>query len=203
MAKDNQVRIPKQKRSIEKKEKILTAAYKVFSEKGYYKTNTPEIASVAGVSVGCLYSYFTDKHTIFLEVFERYEKQFDELHEKFIYKMDEGILPEQWFREYMVMLIEAHDNSIPFQREIKMLYYSDPDVAALSDAQHQRIQDSALGYIKRYKGQVHFDDIEAAAAVSCFIIGSVVDEISLRKNPIDRNRLLNEGVKALCRYLLD
>ena len=45
----NEVRIPKQKRSIEKKDAIIKASYTLFCEKGYYKTNTAEIAKMAGV----------------------------------------------------------------------------------------------------------------------------------------------------------
>ena len=37
----NQVREPQQERSIEKKNKIIEAGYELFSETGYYGTNTP------------------------------------------------------------------------------------------------------------------------------------------------------------------
>lgn len=57
-------RIPTQKRSIEKREKILKAGFKLFCENGYYKANTVEIAKCAGVSTGALYSYFADKREI-------------------------------------------------------------------------------------------------------------------------------------------
>lgn len=36
-------RVPVQKRSKEKKQKILNAGFELFCEKGYYKTNTIEI----------------------------------------------------------------------------------------------------------------------------------------------------------------
>ena len=44
------VREPKQERSIEKKNKIIKAGYDLFSEVGYYNTNTAQIAKKAGVS---------------------------------------------------------------------------------------------------------------------------------------------------------
>lgn len=65
-------RIPTQKRSIEKREKILKAGFKLFCENGYYKANTVEIAKCAGVSTGALYSYFADKREIFIEAFHQY-----------------------------------------------------------------------------------------------------------------------------------
>ena len=57
-------RIPVQRRSIERKQKILSSGFKLFCEHGYYKTNTIEIAKHAGVSTGAVYSYFKDKREI-------------------------------------------------------------------------------------------------------------------------------------------
>lgn len=59
-----EVRIPRQKRSIEKKEKIINAAYKIFIEKGFYNINTADIAKEAGFSTGTVYAYFSDKKDI-------------------------------------------------------------------------------------------------------------------------------------------
>ena len=60
----NDTRIPVQKRSIEKRKRILEAGFQLFCEKGYYKTNTIEIARHAKVSTGTVYSYFKDKKEI-------------------------------------------------------------------------------------------------------------------------------------------
>lgn len=72
----DQVSIPVQKRSIEKRNRILNAAFELFNEKGFYDTNTAEIAKKAGVSTGILYRYFIDKKTIFLEVIDKYFNNF-------------------------------------------------------------------------------------------------------------------------------
>ena len=58
---DNEIREPVQKRSIEKKEKIIKAGFDLICEKGYYNTNTAEIAKKAGVSTGIVYQYFKDR----------------------------------------------------------------------------------------------------------------------------------------------
>jgi AcrR family transcriptional regulator len=68
----NEVRNPKQERSIEKKNKIIEAGYELFSEVGYYGTNTVEIAKKAGVSTGIVYGYFQDKRDILICVLEIY-----------------------------------------------------------------------------------------------------------------------------------
>ena len=68
----NEVRQPQQERSIEKKNKIINAGYELFSEVGYYGTNTAEIAKRAGVSTGIVYGYFSDKRDILICVLEIY-----------------------------------------------------------------------------------------------------------------------------------
>lgn len=68
----NSVRKPQQERSIEKKNRIIEAGYQLFSEVGYYGTNTAEIAKRAGVSTGIVYGYFQDKRDILICVLEIY-----------------------------------------------------------------------------------------------------------------------------------
>ena len=83
----NVVREPRQERSIEKKNRIIEAGYQLFSEVGYYGTNTAEIAKKAGVSTGIVYGYFQDKRDILIsvlgiyigKVFEPILKLFDKL----------------------------------------------------------------------------------------------------------------------------
>lgn len=66
------IREPKQKRSIAKKEKIIEAGLALFCQKGFYHTNTVEIAQAAGVSTGTVYSYFKDKKDIYTAAFESF-----------------------------------------------------------------------------------------------------------------------------------
>lgn len=69
---ESDVREPIQKRSIEKKEKIIESGFELICEKGYYNTNTAEIAKNAGVSTGIVYQYFKDKHDILIEALKKY-----------------------------------------------------------------------------------------------------------------------------------
>ena len=74
----NDIREPIQKRSIEKKKRILDAGFTLFCEKGYYKTNTIEIAKNAGISTGALYSYFKDKKQIYIAAFHDFLENISE-----------------------------------------------------------------------------------------------------------------------------
>src|SRR5262249_60839571 len=62
---------PKQARSKQTKEKIVQAAIKLFEERGYEKTTSNDIAADAGVSVGGIYVYFTDKRQVWLTIVDR------------------------------------------------------------------------------------------------------------------------------------
>lgn len=53
------------------RERILTAAYHLFLERGYADVSMQEIADAAGVTKGAPYYHFRDKEELFGEVFRR------------------------------------------------------------------------------------------------------------------------------------
>lgn len=68
----SETRIPTQKRSIEKRNRIVEKGFELMCEKGFHNTNTSEIAKYADVSTGIVYQYFNDKKEIFLEGVKNY-----------------------------------------------------------------------------------------------------------------------------------
>lgn len=65
-------RIPTQKRSIEKKNKIIEKGFYLMCNNGYFKTTTYDIAKEANVSTGIIYQYFSDKKDIFIAGIKNY-----------------------------------------------------------------------------------------------------------------------------------
>lgn len=61
-----------QQRTIESRKRLLDAAYRLFVSKGYYNTNTKEIACHARVSIGNFYNYYQDKGEIYCALLEEY-----------------------------------------------------------------------------------------------------------------------------------
>lgn len=51
-----------------KKEDILSAAIRVFSEKGYYRTTVNDVTDEANISTGTFYFYFKDKRELYNDV---------------------------------------------------------------------------------------------------------------------------------------
>ena len=68
----SEIRIPTQKRSIEKREKIIEKGFELMCNNGYFNTNTSDIAAYASVSTGIIYQYFNDKKEIFIEGVKNY-----------------------------------------------------------------------------------------------------------------------------------
>lgn len=62
----------------DKQERILDAAYKEFSEKGYKQASTNQIAKDAEIGKGTLFYYFTSKEELFLDLIEEAFKIADE-----------------------------------------------------------------------------------------------------------------------------
>lgn len=54
---------------MDKRQALKTAAYDVFSKKGYKKAGISEIAKRASVAVGSFYNYYDGKEAIFLDVY--------------------------------------------------------------------------------------------------------------------------------------
>ena len=69
-----EVRMPTQKRSIEKRNRIIEKGFELMCENGYYSTTIPDIAKYSEVSVGIIYQYFNDKRDIFIEGVKKYSE---------------------------------------------------------------------------------------------------------------------------------
>ena len=65
-------KLPKQARSQQRVDTILDTAAQLFEEVGYESATTNEIALRAGVPIGSLYQFFTNKDAILNALVERY-----------------------------------------------------------------------------------------------------------------------------------
>ena len=126
----NEIREPIPKRSIEKKEKIIKAGFELICEKGYYNTNTAEIAKVAGVSTGIIYQYFKDKHDILVEGIKRYASDifYPMLNVTSNIKIDKNNL-DSVLRNMINAFVENHKLSQIAHEEIMAMTHSDKEIA--------------------------------------------------------------------------
>lgn len=202
MESKRKVRKPKQNRAVNSKEKIVEAAYKLFCEKGYYKTNSIEISKKAGVSVGCFYSYFKDKDAVFFEILEAFNNEFfkitDEAQDMFhIYKKDK----KEWIALIIDKLIKIHEDFKDFIKELSVLYNSNAEIRAIMDKHYEKVRELILNFLKFYEADIKVSDIEAAIVIVFAMIEAIVHTIVFKKNTIDSNRILQSGIEAVEKYL--
>lgn len=143
-----EIREPIKQTSIDKKKRIIDAGLKLFSEKGYFFTNTAEIAKEAGVSTGIVYQYFRDKKDILIyavkiyfdSIFSPMEEKLKEI--KSIDNFDETL------RGLILLSIDSHiKNSIAHEEMIAMSHL-DEDVQNLFIESEHKIIDKILYFLE-------------------------------------------------------
>lgn len=64
--------------NLNRRQKILDAAYIVFSDKGYHKATVDEIITLADTGKGTVYNYFTNKEKLFYTVIKERSAMFEQ-----------------------------------------------------------------------------------------------------------------------------
>ncbi|MBQ9314075.1 MAG: TetR/AcrR family transcriptional regulator [Clostridia bacterium] len=178
---DNVIREPIQKRSIEKKEKIIKYGFELICEKGYYNTNTAEIAKAAGVSTGIVYSYFNDKHDILLEGLKRYANNIFYPSIDFIKDMTitQNNLNEI-IRKVITQFVKNHKLSQTAHEEITAMAHSDNDVALFFHENEIEITNVIVELLK--KNEFNYKDLVERVHITIGLIDNLCHEIVYHKH---------------------
>ncbi len=198
-------RTPQQERSVEKKQKIIDAGFKLFSEKGFYKTNSKELADQAGVSIGTFYAYFQDKKDLFLEVVNIH---FEQVFKNLFTLMDTvEFIPKDKYRlvrSFIKPVLKAHDIFPDLHEEIGSIMHSDPDVALAHRIWETKSFKSTEQILKRFGALTKINDYETAAVLIVTTIDQIVHIVKhsqkLYEN-INQESLIDELVHMLARYI--
>ena len=198
----SRVRIPKQKRGQETKRQIIETGLRLFSEKGYFRTNSKDIAEAADVAIGSFYAYFKDKKMLFIEIL----KEHFELIAACLNKVNfEDVLKKDNGRGLISVIVEnvikAHEISPGFHREIDILRNSDPDVDRLVSEYEKKILQNTVKMLFQYKEKLRVKDIEAAAVIVNMAIEETVHIIKFTKPNVNEMQLKNELIDMISRYL--
>jgi AcrR family transcriptional regulator len=197
-------RVPQQQRSIRTRQRIVAAAIKVFSEKGYHATNTKEIAKEAGVATGSFYSYFADKLEVFKEALVLYCEQFNAiLREGASRQVELNKKKRDVIRAVIEMLLEAHHVYEGFHNELVIMSLSDPEIERLVDEQQRESNRITFEYLMQWKHQLRVTDVEAAATVINMAVHNGVDAIVFKRTDLPAERIIESLVDMTAVYLFD
>ena len=97
----------------ESRKKILHAAMKVFSKKGYAGANIRSISEASGISVGALYLYFRNKEDLYLSILA---EKIDEMN-----RMAESLVSSE--KPPLAALSEFADFHLDYARKHKKLIF--------------------------------------------------------------------------------
>lgn len=204
---EKKTRVPVQKRSLEKYEKILTAAFHLFNERGYYNITTADISKEAGVATGSIYSYFVDKKEIYLEVIKRLtDKFFIPTHEFWAengpidLKDEESI--KNLFRKFIKLMIDCHDFSKLFHDDMTALELLDEDIAFMRERNQEVRNQNTKDVFAILHIPFKNEEAEEIFLHYCnLLIDDVCHELLYNKNVINKEIYIVQAVDMLYRLL--
>lgn len=145
----SETRIPTQKRSIEKRNKIIAYGFELMCNKGYYNVSTNDIAKYAEVSTGIVYQYFNDKKEIFIEGIKNYSDNIMFPILNVLKNNDVKINNlEILLNEMLDIFIKQHTLSKNAHEEMIALSHLDPDIAEIF---HQKELDTTSIIVETLK----------------------------------------------------
>lgn len=157
-------------------EALIAAARKMFDERGFDATQTPDIAAEAGVSVGTFYRYFGDKKAIYLEVSRRHlVDAHREVMDGLTAERFSGTGQREAVEQIFALLVDHVTRYPGMHRSFVEMEMRDPDIAALKRV----FDDAARGQLATFLAAVfprtRLEDPEAAA----YILHAAVVECAL------------------------
>lgn len=196
---DKETRIPQQKRSIEKKQKIKNAAVKLMSSKGYFSTSSNEIAKEAGVSIGTFYSYFKDKKTLYTELVEDvYATVTGPLKDL---EIPEDMPLEEVVRAYITMVFKGHEVESDFQREIASLSEQSDEFRQIEMDCKGDVIKMFAGMLEPYSSFLKVKDLNTASYLILTATEAVVHDVVFHRKKKNKKAVIDELTAMICNYL--
>lgn len=193
----SEIRTPVQKRSIEKRNKIIEKGFELMCSQGYYNTNTSDIATFANVSTGIIYQYFKDKKEIFIEGIKKYSDHImfpilDLLKQKKI-----GLEHlEQLLDEMLQIFIKTHTLSKKAHEEMIALSHLDDEIAAIF---HDREMDTTNQIVQvLQKNGFYYSDLPEKVHIMIGIVENYCHEVVYHKHSrLDYNLMIKEVIHII------
>ena len=199
----SETRMPVQKRSVEKRERIVRNGFELMCNNGYFNTTTSDIAKYVGVSTGIIYQYFNDKKEIFIEVFSKYSDDImfpilDILKNNTI-KLDNM---EKLLNEMLNVFIEKHTLLKRAHEEMLALAHLDEDIDKIFLEQEVEAT-KAVTNVLRENG-IGGEGLEERVHIIIGIVENYCHEIVYHKHSIlNYDVMKNEVINVICHMLKD
>ena len=205
MGSRDQRHLPKQTRSQETFNSILTAAADLFETKGYEATTTHQIAKAAGVSVGALYRYFADKEAIIKEL---YQREITDLRRLVLSEFSITDLMGQdvikLVRKTVALAFKVYSKRPGLRRVLGEQSRKIADLRQLRTAQEQEMH-QAVRQILAVVPAVQLPDPEVGAYLVMLFLDSLLEDSILHSRTeggFEQDRIIDAATDFILRYVL-
>ena len=202
MTKKQSTRTPRQERSRETWDRIVEAGLAMFSEKGYYKTTSKDVARAAGVAIGSFYAYFPDKKELFKVILQYYQDKIKDSLTAIDINLYISTGDHRRFIRYIIdRLIESHEIYPDLHQEVEVMAHSDAEIRDILKKSKSESIDITRNILAQWKEKTAITDINAAAVVIEKSIEGVVHCIMFSDIDVDRERVIDELTEMIQGYI--
>lgn len=197
----SETRMPTQKRSIEKRNRIIEKGFELMCENGYYATTIPDIAKYSDVSVGIIYQYFNDKKDIFIEGIKNYSNaimypMLDILENKKI----EITNLKSLISDVIELFIKNHTISKKAHEELLAMSHLDEDVGNIFKTYEFEMTEKIVSLLEN--NNIHIKNSREKVHIAYNMIDTLCHEIVYHKHKqIDYDTMKNEIINIIVNIL--
>ena len=210
---EKDIRIPKQKRSMEKKQRIKNVAIRLMSEKGYHSTSSNEIAKEAGVSIGTFYSYYKDKKELYKElVADIYNTVLAPMNMSEDPGSNAGTLSdpfdsldklsiEETVYLYIQTVFKGHEYETAFQREIASLSEQSDEFREIEMVHKRNLTKTFTSILSAYKDELKVRDLKTASYLILTTVEAAVHDTLFHNGGKNKKAVSRELTAMIVAYL--
>ncbi len=196
----SETRIPVQKRSLEKKTRMLNIGFQLFCQNGYHRTTTIDIAKQSNISTGALYSYFKNKDEIFVAAFEQYLSESSNLLFEQMNAIPQPFYLPAFIKSWIQIYAEIFASSNQALAQLRIVMAENEKINRhFCDFENEYI----LGIVRILNNNQFFSDhLPEKIYNSCILIDSLSREKSACRHTGLNAALLEEQVNQMILHLL-
>jgi AcrR family transcriptional regulator len=145
---DRKLNVPRSKKGVLTRARLLEAAKEVFEEDGFLEARISDIAKRAGLSHGSFYHYFDSKEEVFREVAESVEEQLSAPLGGVILDESSHAPPQDRIREALRLSLESYRREAKIIGVIEQMARYDKQVNAVRMHRHRRYSKQVAASIR-------------------------------------------------------
>ena len=194
-----------QQRTVESRKKLLKAAYDIFTQEGYYNTNTKEIVKRAGISTGSFYNYYKDKGDIYCALLEEYAEGSEAAMKELIDRLnvaEDRASCRQFLFSWLAPLLERSVENRKFFEDAVVISRENVKIGSLLSGLEEKMIGQLTGYLKS-RGTGIEEEYPVRARMIYVITEHVAGDISRVTDTGQKEVYIRLFVDEILHYIYD